>query len=216
MNLAVVFPLAAVSISSVLLLPLLVLGIACIGLSVSLMQNTRLRKLTGYRLSTLESELELAREELRHSTRIDPLTGLVSCDAVWDDLRYAEVRQERSGQPFSFALARLPELASIRATRGDGAAEELIMSAASAIRSQLRKQDIVCRWGEGEFLLLLPETNADGALVVTDKLRGVLAEQLPQHTGITLGSCVYDGSRPVKACIAATGATPREIIASPR
>jgi hypothetical protein len=39
------------------------------------MQNTRLRKLTGYRLSTLESELELAREVLRHSTPHRPLTG---------------------------------------------------------------------------------------------------------------------------------------------
>jgi PleD family two-component response regulator len=31
------------------------------------------------------------------------------------------------------------------------------MSAASAIRSQLRKQDIVCRWGEGGFCYCLPE-----------------------------------------------------------
>ena len=47
----------------------------------------------------------------------------------------------------------------------------MLKTVSSTIRNSIRKQDAVARWGGEEFILLLPETNLDGALIVADKLR---------------------------------------------
>ena len=182
-------------------------------LTVWLAQTIRAKKRIEQRLAGVYRELDRTRDELKRNQRIDPVTGLVSGGAVRDDLRYAEVRVERSGEPFGFVLLRINNLGAVRRTHGDTPAENLLTGLAKAVRGSLRKQDIVSRWADDEFLLLLPETNAAGADVVAGKLRALIESGKGVDSfAVTppdffIASCVYDGSRPVEQVIAETGAT---------
>ncbi|MCD4828890.1 MAG: GGDEF domain-containing protein [Candidatus Cloacimonetes bacterium] len=198
----------------ILLIVLGVVGTLCLLLAVWLLHNMRQRRSSDKRLAGAYRELDRTRDELQRSRRIDPLTGLVNGHAVREELAYAEVRYERSGEPFGFVLLRLANLEAIRRQNGDASADVLIVAVAKVIRAQLRKQDIVSRWADGEFLLLLPETNRAGATVVAAKLREKL-EAAPcqpdkdgQSPDYKLVASDYDGSKSVASCIAGMGAAP--------
>ncbi len=56
---------------------------------------------------------------------------------------------------------------------GHKVGDDVIVSLSLILREQSRKSDIVSRWGGEEFVILLPETNVDGALVIAEKIRKV-------------------------------------------
>jgi diguanylate cyclase (GGDEF)-like protein len=58
---------------------------------------------------------------------------------------------------------------------GHSAGDLTLNSAAQFIMSRLRESDLFCRYGGEEFLLLLPDTDQDGAAVVAEELRKGLA-----------------------------------------
>ena len=207
---------SSLSPTMVLLVMLAGMGVVCAGLALWLLRSIRVRKVTDRRLASAYRELDRTRGELDRSRRIDEVTGLVSGMAVREDLHYAEVRVERSGEPFSFVLVRLENLVAIRRTHGTTPADYLLSSVAKVLRGHLRKQDIVSRWTDNEFLLLLPETDAPGADVVLTKMQRLLeSPQVLENYAVVAPEflfrvCVYDGSRPVAQCIAEAGASPLE------
>lgn len=48
----------------------------------------------------------------------------------------------------------------------------MIVELAQCMRANARPQDILCRFGGDEFLVLLPEINADAVLIIAERLRG--------------------------------------------
>jgi len=196
----------------VLLLMLAIMGTVCITLVAWLLRAIQVKNSTGDRLAGVYRELDRTRDELQRSRRIDPVTGLVNGLALGEDLRYAEVRHERTGEPFGFVLLRLGHLEGIRGERGDADAE--LAQVAGVIRGQLRKQDIVSRWADDEFLLLLPETDRDGAGIVAGKLAEALQGMRSQSGAPDwqITSSAYNGSQPVTECIGQTGASPQSVV----
>ena len=78
---------------------------------------------------------------------------------------------------------------------------------AACIGKALRAHDIVARWGGEEFICLLPETDAEGAINVSEKLRVAIETYTHCHgevsiaVTVTLGVCVFDGAGSIEACI---------------
>jgi diguanylate cyclase (GGDEF)-like protein len=64
----------------------------------------------------------------------------------------------------------------------------VLHQAAQLFRQKLRTQDICCRYGGEEFLLLLPKTSLQDAKRVADKIRAAIAQQrlLPQHPDLVI------------------------------
>ena len=137
---------------------------------------------TRYRAARRRERVALARiEQLAH---FDSLTGLPNRALVRDRMHLEAARARRSGHPFTLLLFDLDGFKAVNDMWGHAAGDEALKVAASRARATLRDSDTLGRLGGDEFLAVLPETTADGALAVAEKMRLALREPyvLPQGT----------------------------------
>ncbi len=106
-------------------------------------------------------------QALRGQTSTDFATGLLNKKAALAQLETQVSRSRRYHNLLSVVLLRL--------RRQGGGAESLskpmVVALSRLLRDQTRWPDIIARWGESEFLLVLPETSADSARLLADKIR---------------------------------------------
>jgi diguanylate cyclase (GGDEF)-like protein len=110
----------------------------------------------------------LAVAEIRAST--DALTGLPNARAVRDDLKRMIAQAARSELPLAAILCDLDHFKQINDVYGHGKGDEALAAAGTTMRAALRESDLVGRYGGEEFLILLPDTELEGALVLARKL----------------------------------------------
>jgi diguanylate cyclase (GGDEF)-like protein len=111
------------------------------------------------------------RDRFALQARTDPLTGLGN-RAGWDHLlTNEENRRARYPEPVSVVSADLNGLKVINDRDGHEAGDRAIVAAANLLRTTARSVDHVARVGGDEFLVLLPETDADGAATFVNRLR---------------------------------------------
>lgn len=103
------------------------------------------------------------------------------------DLRLKEElgRINRYGGKLAILVMDLDHFKDVNDAHGHGFGDEVLRRAADAIkRTARRKIDIACRYGGEEFVLILPDTDAAGAIEVGERIREDLAGQkLPGSTG---------------------------------
>lgn len=114
--------------------------------------------------------------ELALAASTDMLTGAFNRRAFMAAAHREFAREKRSGGPLSCVMIDLDYFKKINDTYGHTAGDLTLNSAAQFIMSRLRESDLFCRYGGEEFLLLLPDTDQDGAAVVAEELRKGLAE----------------------------------------
>jgi diguanylate cyclase (GGDEF)-like protein len=132
------------------------------------------------------------------STR-DDLTGLFNRRHFFDNLEKEVQRARRYRRVFSLLLLDLDDFKGYNDTYGHLKGDEALKEIARLLLASTRRADIVARFGGEEFVVLLPEINAQGALVVAEKIRTAV-EQYPfagrttQPGGkmtVTLGLATY-------------------------
>jgi len=117
------------------------------------------------------------------ASRRDPLTGLLNRRSLIESSEDAIHRARRSGKPISIVLADIDHFKAINDTRGHAAGDAALLAVAQALRSALRAQDAVARWGGEEFMLLLPDTDAAGATHVAEAARAAIEALRVDHDG---------------------------------
>lgn len=130
---------------------------------LSLKQARKLLELLKIKLMTADHVLDLAR-------RTDPLTHLSNRRDVLEKIEHEAARCARGGAVFSLVQCEVDGFAEVNRKYGAETGDFLLVSAANIIRGQVRRQDIVGRWGDKEFMLLLPGTNVEGARIIAEKL----------------------------------------------
>ncbi len=85
-------------------------------------------------------------------------------------------RFERRGKKYALLLLDIDHFKSINDRYGHTTGDRVLQSLANICAANLRKQDIVARWGGEEFCILLPDTDAETALGVAEKLRREIAD----------------------------------------
>ncbi|HEX9902052.1 MAG TPA: tetratricopeptide repeat-containing diguanylate cyclase [Acidobacteriota bacterium] len=120
-----------------------------------------------------EKQVQLtgANRRLDEMTREDPLTGLANRRELLGRFEQEKVRFLRSGRAFSLIMADLDGFKVVNDTYGHNCGDDILKTLASLLRSMIRGQDIVGRWGGDEFLILLPETGLRGGEAVAKKVR---------------------------------------------
>jgi len=106
----------------------------------------------------------------------DALTGLPNRRHADEVLERLLAAARRTRRPLSVVLFDLDHFKAINDNFGHSIGDEALRATASATRELLRGSDHAARFGGEEFLLLLPETSADDALIVAEKLRAQIAE----------------------------------------
>lgn len=126
-------------------------------------------------LAATVSKLHSALEHERELARTDGLTGVANSRSFYEIAQVELARTRRNGLPLSVAYLDCDDFKRINDTYGHRTGDEALCRVASALRASVRLTDTVARMGGDEFVLLYPETGAQGAQVAIEKLRRMLA-----------------------------------------
>jgi len=135
------------------------------------------------RILELEAIRERYVEEIKNLSLVDPVSGAFSRRFLEDRIPKEIVRAYRYQRPFSLAIATICDFEKLKAAHGHFAADRILKEVADRFVEALRKDvDWVARYGESEFLIALPETGVQEAMLVAKRLRlRVASMTVPLH-----------------------------------
>ncbi len=131
-----------------------------------------------YEYSRQESykEIQELSQKFERQARQDSLTNLPNRRGMTKHLEYEFNRSQRSKQDMSVLLCDIDHFKKINDTYGHDAGDCVLVRISDIFQNSLRKQDIVARWGGEEFLFMLPETHAQEAYILAEKIRKKISE----------------------------------------
>ncbi len=142
-------------------------------------------------LRTKNRELERANKRIEELMLSDALTGLANRRAAYQRFELEAARAQRHGHPLSLAVCDIDHFKKVNDTYGHQAGDEVLVAVATTLGSQVRKTDLAARWGGEEFVLLLPETTLENALVLAERVRCAVDTMVPPagvpHVTLSLG-----------------------------
>lgn len=145
----------------------------------------------------LNSHLSNARlyQQARITSVTDALTGVGSRKLLEDKLEAECARARRYGRAFSVAIIDLDNFKTINDVLGHAVGDDALRQLASCMKAKKRIPDIVTRYGGDEFVILMPETTAENASVMLERLRSRVHEiRLAQDTPITISCGIAQSS----------------------
>ena len=123
------------------------------------------------------------RETLRNQSIRDPLTNLYNRRYVQESLEREVHRARRNKRPVSVVMLDVDHFKSFNDTFGHDAGDAVLKAVASVFKSNVRKEDIVCRYGGEEFMLVLPDASLDNAGRRAEFVRSAVEEMHVTHDG---------------------------------
>ncbi|HPN96778.1 MAG TPA: GGDEF domain-containing protein [Candidatus Moranbacteria bacterium] len=117
------------------------------------------------------SDETLEKMEAEKKVGIDGLTGLKRRSAFLGEASKIINIEIRSGADFSVLMLDADFFKKINDDFGHPAGDSFLVQIAEIIKRNVRKADLVCRYGGEEFVILLPDTEKDGALTVAEKIK---------------------------------------------
>ncbi|AWU94842.1 GGDEF domain-containing protein [Azospirillum ramasamyi] len=101
----------------------------------------------------------------------DALTGAFSRRIGEELLKLQVANAERTSQPLTVIFVDLDDFKAVNDRFGHEEGDRVLRHAANTIRSLLRQSDALVRWGGEEFLILMPDTRIDGAMIAVERMR---------------------------------------------
>ena len=149
------------------------------------------------RTKELQQELVAPGARLEALLREDALTGLSNRRAILTQLGGMVSAARRHGHPLSIAILDLDHFKRINDTHGHKTGDAVLVGPPRRCGSHLRAEDQLGRLGGEEFLILLPDTDADAAGHAAEKLRVELAAApTPVPVTVSIGLATWDGEAP--------------------
>ena len=139
------------------------------------------------------SELRVANEQLDRLASTDPLTNLANRRTLMAKIETIAQCAQKRGEQFVFALLDVDHFKRINDQHGHGAGDEILVAIAAAIRSGVRAQDCVARYGGEEIAILFPRTAKSEALGIVERVRSMIASSPMMAEGQPIGVTLSAG-----------------------
>lgn len=169
--------------------------------------NQRKLLLANEQIEKQKEELSLAYQKMERLARTDPLTKLSNRRDFLEKFRHEVNRFERSRKSFSVVLGDIDDFKVLNDQYGHDCGDFILTSISDFMRSMIRKQDLVARWGGEEFIFLLPGSPLEGGQKVAEAIRKKISAESFSFNGqrmsitLTLGVCEFNGTMGIDACI---------------
>lgn len=157
------------------------LGVLCIGGPSVRPQDEKLM---------LQMIANLGAIALTHARNVSNLRSRANCDGLtglWNKRQFTEKigllinQAEAARQPIGVFMFDIDHFKNYNDTNGHLAGDELLKAIARVIRGNLRPDDLPCRYGGEEFVVVMPDTDGDSALRVAERIRRAIEETAFPH-----------------------------------
>ncbi|HXH60486.1 MAG TPA: diguanylate cyclase, partial [Fimbriimonadaceae bacterium] len=162
-------------------------------------------------LAESRSELERANAELidvnsrlEQLAAIDGLTGLWNRRRSYEILTFEISNVKTTGLPLSILMLDIDHFKKLNDTCGHLAGDAVLKMVAASIKSQIRDQDSVGRYGGEEFIVVLPGCDEDAAKSIAERVRARIASHPYQGSDVTVSigvSTCYDDAQEIEPFI---------------
>ena len=142
-------------------------------------------------------------EEIYRLTIIDALTEIHNKRYLLEFLDRELSRSERYGRPLAIIMFDLDRFKAINDELGHLGGDFTIREMAACVKTCVRKEELFARYGGEEFIIVLPETNLEGAVAVAERLRVMVEKHAFQYEGktypltVSVGVASTNGDRPL-------------------
>jgi len=128
------------------------------------------------------------RDTLRHQSIRDPLTGLYNRRYLEETLDRELRRAERAGQSLGVLMFDIDLFKQFNDTFGHEAGDVMLREVGRLLRDRFRREDIVCRYGGEEFVIVLPSATLDETINRARELEDAVRWLDVRHRGRSLGA----------------------------
>ena len=141
------------------------------------------RKMREKKIQDLIKQLELEKESAQQNSVTDSLTGLMNRRFFDEELKKEYYRLKRSGGSLSLIMLDIDFFKKFNDTYGHVAGDECLRRMGKRFAELVgRQQDTIARYGGEEFVVILPETEGEGAMSMAEKIRMAVEEmQIPNE-----------------------------------
>ncbi|MDZ7667309.1 MAG: diguanylate cyclase [Desulfotignum sp.] len=134
-------------------------------------------------------------------SRRDQLTLLLNRSGFNQTLAVEMAKARRYHLPLSISLAGIDHFKSFQNTYGHKAGDDILTACAARIKALIRDEDVVCRFAADKFAVVLPNTDANRARILAERIRLNMFEHRLQigtrmlHLTVSIGTASFDETR---------------------
>ncbi len=142
----------------------------------------------GARVLDLYAELDHRNRQLQRMALVDGLTGIANRRAFDSEFQRLREQARRFWRSLSLIMVDIDRFKLYNDTLGHEAGDNALRAVAQLLQRDLRQVDTAYRYGGEEFVCLLPETEATGAMIVAERLRdGIVSARIAHPANPPLG-----------------------------
>ena len=159
----------------------------------------------------LLNEKEALQKRLAHMAMYDALTDILSRRAIMEQIESEAQRTIRYDRDLSILMIDIDHFKIVNDTYGHVFGDAVLREVAQSLYKTIRRSDFIGRYGGEEFLVVLPETSLDQAVILGDKLRIQVAATTVKSNGtvlkdttVSIGAAAHDNDKSIEDFISRT------------
>ena len=145
--------------------------------------------LVGYILTMFSADIRYGLSRARLLAEVDELTGLLNLRGLAITSNRLLAQAMRYNRACSILMIDSDNLKAVNDNYGHDAGNRLLKHLSTAIRNELRDNDVPARYGGDEFMVFLSETPSEGAMIVAERIRDSMAGAPVDVGGGNLVAC---------------------------
>lgn len=170
----------------------------------SILSGTVLSLFVSILIAYFLFRLAVQKEQLKRMANSDGLTGIANRAALEKSLKTWIEYAKRHHEPLSLIFFDVDHFKQVNDRFGHHVGDQALIDVSRIVSERLRESDQFGRWGGEEFVIFLPKTSVDEAVLVAESLRKKIAEHTFEHGSMScsFGVTEYDGEESVESFVA--------------